>query len=305
MQNLLALSPRNSPPAYELPTPTTPYEAVRNGAYVANQERKRLGLGDNPISDLADLIASQGLWASGADFPNGMSGMFLRHSSIGMVILVNYEHPRARKRFSYAHEYAHALLDRNLSVTVTTEGNRSDLIEVRANAFAAAFLMPEDGVAAFLLKRDKGKGSRESTPVYDILTEKGGPEVEAQWRSAPRSQRISCQLVAMTAHHFGVSYQAACYRLKTLRYVNKEELQGLLGQEQTGLAFLDLLKMKQDLEGKDDRQTLDRELLREVVNLAIEAYGRGEISKGRLLDIASILKISSKELLKFAEACGS
>ena len=63
--------------------------------------------------------------------------------------------------------------------------------------------------------------------------------------------------------------------------------------------------MKEDLEGKDDRQTLDRELLREVVNLAIEAYGRGEISKGKLLDIASILKISSQELLKFAENCGS
>ena len=94
----------------------------------------------------------------GADFPNGMSGMFLRHSSIGMVILVNYEHPRARKRFSYAHEYAHALLDRNLSVTVTTEGNRSDLIEVRANAFAAAFLMPEDGVNAFFVETRQRTG---------------------------------------------------------------------------------------------------------------------------------------------------
>ena len=176
---------------------------------------------------------------------------------------------------------------------------------MRANAFAAAFLMPEDGVTLSSLKRDKGQGTRESMPVYDILTERGGPEVEAQWRSAPRSQRISCQLVAMTAHHFGVSYQATCYRLKTLRYVNKEEMQGLLEQEQTGLPFLDMLKMRQDLEGKDDRQTLDRELLREVVNLAIEAYGRGEISKGKLLDIGSILKDPSKELLKFAETCGS
>ena len=129
LQNLLALVLRNSPPAYELPMPTTPYEAVRNGTYVANQERKRLGLGDNPIFDLADLIASQGLWASGADFPNGMSGMFSRHSSIGMVICELRASPRESDSPD-AHEYAHGRVpwDRNLSVTVTTGGQpeRSD-----------------------------------------------------------------------------------------------------------------------------------------------------------------------------------
>src|SRR5208283_2104660 len=169
---------------YELPTPTTAYEAVRNGAHVANQERKRLGLGDNPISDLADLIASQGLWASGADFPNGMSGMFLRHSSIGMVILVNYEHPRARKRFSYAHEYAHALLDRkSTSAIVSRRENSQDFIERRANAFAAAFLMPANGVRWFLEEvLEKGGPSRRYRVTYSSA---GGEPAEAEERPAP------------------------------------------------------------------------------------------------------------------------
>jgi Zn-dependent peptidase ImmA (M78 family) len=56
-----------------------------------------------------------------------------------LVILVNSSPVRARRRFSYAHEYAHALLDRDRQVTVTSTDNAAELIEKRANAFAASF----------------------------------------------------------------------------------------------------------------------------------------------------------------------
>jgi Zn-dependent peptidase ImmA (M78 family) len=303
LRNLLSLPPRSGPPAYDHSVPSSAYEAVRQGAHVAIEERRRIGLGGNPIPDMADLIASQRVWASGADLPDGMSGLFLRNAPIGMVILVNYSHPRARKRFSYAHEYAHALLDRNVSATVTTESNRSDLIEVRANAFAAAFLMPEGGVTSFLAQHDKGQTTRESIQVYDVLTERSGaPEIEAQWRSVPGSQRITCQVVAMMAHYFRVSYQAAVYRLKSLHLIGKEALDSLLRQEEMGLMFLDLLKMKEDLMGTEPGKP-DRELTREVVSLAVEAYSRGQLSKKNFLDTASLLDMSGKELLKFAEIC--
>jgi Zn-dependent peptidase ImmA (M78 family)/transcriptional regulator with XRE-family HTH domain len=307
LQNLLSLGSRGGSPAYDLPVPECSIQAIRQGERVATEERRRLGLGDHPISDLADLIASQGIWASGAELPASMSGMFLHHASIGMVVLVNYEHPRARKRFSYAHEYCHAIIDRNCSAVVTRDTNRSDLVEVRANAFAAAFLMPEAGVSAFLANRDKGQASRESISVYDPSTETEGAQVEAHWRSAPRSQRITCQLVAMTAHNFGVSYQAATYRLKSLRFISKEVLDSLLLQEEKGLEFLDVLKMKDDLVGKDKKKDrrVDRELVREVVSLAVEAYARDEISKGKLLDIASLLSLPGETLVEFAEACHS
>ena len=74
-----------------------------------------------------------------------MSGMFLRHPSIGFAILVNSSHPRGRKRFSYAHEYAHALLDRDRNIAVSTTDNSSELIERRANAFSAAFSHADSG----------------------------------------------------------------------------------------------------------------------------------------------------------------
>lgn len=305
LQEVLSPSSRNKLPSYDLSAPQSSIEAVRQGGRVAAEERRRLGLGDNPIPDMASLIVSQGVWASGADFSDALSGMFLQHPSIGLVVLVNYSHPRGRKRFSYAHEYAHALLDRSRSVVVTTDTNRSDLAEVRANAFAAAFLMPDSGVGAFLASRDKGQAARESISVYDPSTETGEPQVEAHGRAAPGSQRITCQIVAMTAHHFSVSYQAAAYRLKSLRFINKETLDALLLQEEKGLQFLDVLKMKDDLVGTDNKQQQkpDRELVREVASLAVEAFARSEISKGKLLDIAKLLEIPGDDLVEFAEAC--
>ena len=77
----------------------------------------------------------------------------VQHHSIGLGILVNAAHSRARKRFSYAHEFAHALMDREAEITVSSAENASQLIEKRANAFAAAFLMPRGGIAEALRNR--------------------------------------------------------------------------------------------------------------------------------------------------------
>lgn len=304
LRTLIGLPVISGPPKYDLPVPQTVTDAVRQGNMVAQEERRRLGLGDNPIPDMADLITAEGNWASGADLPDEMSGMFLRHSTIGFVILVNFEHPRARKRFSYAHEYAHSLIDRDQSVTVSQYANRKSLLEVRANAFAAAFLLPAAGIAAFLAQRNKGLGSRENIPVYDVATEEKGLEVEALWRSTPGSQRISYQLVARLNHYYGVSYQAATYRLKGLNVINQAEMERLLEQESAALTFLEILRMKDDIEGKDKKsdQKGDRELIGEVWTLAAEAHDRDEISRAKLLEIGGLLGIRKDQVLKLVDA---
>jgi hypothetical protein len=125
LEQLLDRPPHVGPPTYDLPLPRKIMEAVEQGTLVAEQERRRLGLGYNPIPDMSDLINCQNVWASGAKLPDDMSGLFLKHSSIGLCILVHFEHARARKRFSYAHEYAHALLDRQNTATVSLVQNRS------------------------------------------------------------------------------------------------------------------------------------------------------------------------------------
>ena len=295
-------SVRSGPPDYDLRDPQMTMEAVEQGQAVAEQERQRLGLGQNPVPDVADVISEQGIWASGADLPQEMSGLFLRHSSIGMVILVNFHHARARKRFSYAHEYAHALLDRSCDITVSTTRNRSDLVEVRANAFAAAFLLPEDGLWSFLDVRQKAGPSRQEEVVYDLLGEETGSpsHVKAQKRVAPGSQTVTYQDVAALAHHFRVSYQAACYRLKGLGAVNKDQLERLLRQEEIGLDYLRLLRLFEDLEGRDERG--DRKLDSQIVSLAVEAFRREDISKGYLRDLSKLLEIPASKLIALAEA---
>jgi Zn-dependent peptidase ImmA (M78 family) len=228
-----------------------------------------------------------------------MSGLFLRHPTIGMAILVNIDHVPARKRFSYAHEYGHALMDRDLSVTVSTQTNASDLIEKRANAFAAAFLMPAGGVEELLKSMSKGQPSRLEELVYDVANSKA---FEAQARPAPGSQVITYQDVARLARHFGVSYPAATYRLMSLRSVSKADGEHLLSQAELGRRYLDVIGCLDDLEGSDPDKCQDKELVATVVHLATEAFRREEISQGRLLDIAKKLNLPGRQLLELAEA---
>jgi Zn-dependent peptidase ImmA (M78 family)/transcriptional regulator with XRE-family HTH domain len=298
LTSLLGRRPHLRPPDYDFTEPMKYEIAVEQAESVAAEERKRLGLGDAPIADLSNLISSQGIWASGARLPDEMSGLFLHHSSIGMVILVNHAHAWARKRFSYAHEYAHALLDRKRSITVTTKGNASELIERRANAFASAFLMPKTGVEFILNTLDKGGPSRRVYHFYDVATEES---VEAEHRATPGSQQITFKDVAILARHFGVSYQAAAYRLSDLSVINRAELRVLLNKEPEGKTHLDILKLA-DLRRVDDENKPDKELISQIVPLAVEAFRRKEISKKRLLELSEKICIASSDLIALAEA---
>ena len=301
LEHLLDRPPHVGPPSYDLPQPRNVMDAVEQGNVVAEQERRRLSLGHNPIPDMSDLINSQNIWASGAELPDDMSGLFLQHSSIGLFILVNFGHSRARKRFSYAHEYAHALLDRKDPATVSREENRRNLSEVRANAFAAAFLLPRTGVWAFLNSRFKAGPSLIEQTVYDPTAEQNAEEVKASRRAAPRSQVLTYEDTAALAHHFSVSYQAALFRLKSLSIVNEGEFTELRDKENFGKQYLELLEILVDLEGHDQRKP-DREIVSQVVHLALEAYRREEISKGKLRDLSTLLDFSAKDLLTLAEA---
>jgi Zn-dependent peptidase ImmA (M78 family)/transcriptional regulator with XRE-family HTH domain len=301
LERALDFSPHVGPPTYQMDPPRRVMEAVKQGAFIAEQERLRLALGHNPIPDMSDLINGQNIWASGAKLPAEMSGLFLHHDSIGLCILVHFKHGRARKRFSYAHEYAHALLDRHKTATVSLEQNRKEFDEVRANAFAAAFLLPRAGVWAFLEERSKAGPSLVEQTVYDPGAEGDGDEVRGQRRTAPGSQDLTFEDVAALAHHFGASYQAALYRLKSLLIVNEAEFTDLKNKELFGKTYLELLQVSHDLDGQDER-TPDREIVSQVLHLALEAYRREEISRGKLRDVSNLLNIPAEKLVALADA---
>lgn len=299
LEQLLGRSSRSGPPAYTLPAPRTASEAVRQGEQIAFQERKRLGLGYTPIADMGELVSDQGIWSAGVNLPDEMSGLFLRHPAIGMAILVNFSHVRGRKRFSYAHEYGHALLDRDRTATISTRNNSSEMIEKRANAFAAALLMPSEGVTEFIRALDKGLPSRHEHTIFDVATE---GRIETQTRPIPGSQAITYQDAALLSHHFVVSYQAAVYRLRSLNLVSQAECAKLLEREAEGKAFLEFLRMLEDLEKPESKEQQERELRNQIVHLAIEAYRREEISRGKLLELSKKLELSGRKLVELAEA---
>jgi Zn-dependent peptidase ImmA (M78 family)/DNA-binding XRE family transcriptional regulator len=299
---LLGASTHDALPFYMQSPPRTLSEAFQQGEAVAEQERKRLGLGENPVHMLQDLLSSAGAWVASVNLPKEISGMFLHARSLGPVILINNTHPRVRRRFSYAHEYAHALIDREHDATamVSTQANSTERTEKRANAFAAAFLMPQNGVRTYLDSIDKGGLTRHVHAVYGIT----GSE-QSEERSAPGSQKIIYQDVALLARYFGVSYQAAVYRLRDLNLIGASELQPLLDQNEQANYYLKVLRFTEAIDSEDstsDGTEETGELVSQVVYRAIEAYRREEISRGRLLDLGAKIGIPGKKLVELAQA---
>ena len=133
--------------------------------------------------------------------------------------------------FSFAHEYAHVLLDRELKAILSHARDRSSLMEVRANAFAASFLMPAEGVRGYVNALSKGLGSRTRADAFD---EEAVTRVEG--RKRVDTQNIELHDVVRMAHHFGVSCTAMLYRLKGLDFVTEDERSSLAAQDSAGLA---------------------------------------------------------------------
>ena len=104
-------------------------------------------------------------------------------------------------------------------------------MEVRANAFAASFLMPAEGVRRYVNALSKGLGSRTRADTFD---EEAVTRVEG--RKRVDTQNIELHDVVRMAHHFGVSCTAMLYRLKGLDFVTEDERSSLAAQDSAGLA---------------------------------------------------------------------
>lgn len=280
-------------PSYPLAAPSSVMDAVAQGRRVAADERRRLGLGNAPVSDLESLLLEQGIWVASSSLPDAVSGLFLADPSLGLAILVNAGQVRWRQRFSLAHEYAHALMDRDRQVTVSESSNGGELCEKRANAFAAAFLVPAEGVREQLQLVAKAKGSAQ----VPMLSDEGEPAPGAR----PRLESVQPYDVASLAHHFGVSYQTMVFQLLNANAVSRGEADRLKGSEGAGVQFLRTLKMWDAIEGKSGDR-LDRDLKEQLARLVLEAYRQELVSRGKLLELARAIGVPGRDLLEIAEA---
>lgn len=276
-------------------------DAVRQGEGRAREERRRLSLANAPIGNLPQLVGDQGIWVASAakDFPPNVSGLFLNHPEIGMAILINGGHDPVRQRFSYAHEYGHALFDRQEELRMTKDRNSTELVETRANAFAAGFLMPAGGVLDQLRRLGKGQPSRQAQAVYSVATDSTD---EAEIRSRAGSQTITFQDVAILARHFVVSYDAMVWRLRNLDQLDIPGTKALLEQRDQGRRYIKMLRLPDLFDPGAMSDEPEQELRTQLARLAIEAYRREEISQGRLREIGRKVGLAAKDLVELANA---
>jgi hypothetical protein len=56
---------------------TSPAETIRQGGTVVREERRRPGLDNLPVGNIASLISGQGVWVAACILPDEISGIFL------------------------------------------------------------------------------------------------------------------------------------------------------------------------------------------------------------------------------------
>ena len=291
------------PPRYELTTPRTIADGIRQGESVAAQERQRLGIGATlPVATVSDLVRSQGLRVAAIELPGVVHGLLIRRDLTQPAIVVPSE-DLAWQRFSLAQEYAHALFERGRSAfVISSVYSAEEIVDVRARAFAAAFLLPPAGVESFLRAIAKAGPSRRA---HALINRAPGAPIRAEVRQAAGSQTITYCDVVEVARRFGTTYRTAVYRLEELGVLSRSESEDLLSpkQEQAAQEYAALLTGSRKDPPLELNGTL--ELKTEILHVAIEAYRRRAIDKAALLAFAEKLQVpelSETKLLKLAEA---
>jgi Zn-dependent peptidase ImmA (M78 family)/transcriptional regulator with XRE-family HTH domain len=279
------------PVRYDMPEPRNRWDAIQQGTAVADQERNRLKLGTGPLPELPEIIESQGVRVGLLPLDDSISGLFLTDDKIGLTVLVNSRHSEQRQLFSYAHEYCHLLFDRQKKGIVSRLENREDQTEVRANSFAAVFLMPERGVREFL----SGVGKSQDVPTFQEVYDEEGGAVRAQRRGSSQPYGLQFYNVAHLAFYFGVSYESALWRLKSLQIISEEERESLAQKQTASSAFRKVLGERFSRH-RDRFRNHESAFQNKLLSMALEAFRLGEISKSKLKEIASSADVSRAEL---------
>lgn len=272
------------PTAAGLADPGNCDEAVQQGEHIAATERLRLRLGEQSIDRIQHLLETQGVGSMAAPLPESVSGVMLFEARIGAFVLFNSAQPLTRRRFSIAHEYGHVLMDRHRLGCLSRIDARDDLIERRADAFAAAFLMPADGVRRIAARRSH---ARQPAMAID--------------REILQPSTVGMLHVAAVAQAFGVSRRSALRRLRNLQLVSMEEFEALRSEEARGVGqpYSTLLGLFNPPEADSRRESRGR-----LLGLACEAYRLEKISRGKLNEIGQLAGFERGAITRMVEALG-
>lgn len=135
----------NYPPEVTL-VPRT--DAVQLAESLAVRERRRLGLGDQPIIDLRTTLE----WDAGVRIfygalPPAIAGIYIYTSNLGCCIFINRDHPPERRRVSMLQAYGRLIVNRHTpGIDYLGSRGRKPVSERFTEAFALGFLVPENSL---------------------------------------------------------------------------------------------------------------------------------------------------------------
>lgn len=226
-------------------------------------ERNRLGLGDGPLLNLRAVLENDvGLRVFYLDLPRQVAAMFGYTGELGGCIGVNRNHPPEKRRLSVAHEYGHFISRRDRAeVNVLSRYHRLPESERFADAFSYAFLMPSTGVTRRFNELRRARNGK--TTVADL-----------------------CQL----AHLFFVSFEALTRRLEGLRLIPT----GTHDRLQDGRFEV---RKAQQLLGLPPQPVNDQVVPARYQLLAVEAFQRGDLSEGQLMQYLRTDRATARELV--------
>jgi Zn-dependent peptidase ImmA (M78 family) len=170
------------------------------------------------------------------------------------------------------------LLDKDAIGMVSRESERNDLREVRANAFAAGFLLPEEGVRQFVASLGTDAASRIHADIFD---EAGVVAIDS--RTDPGTQEIQLYDVVRLAHFYGVSVQSTLDRLRNLKLVSEPEFERLKKMDGEGRSK----RIARGLGVESNESSEQRgEFQRRFLALGLEALRREKISQAKFHELA-------------------
>jgi Zn-dependent peptidase ImmA (M78 family) len=253
----------NFPP--RIRAPIAPVE--RFAEHCAQEERARLNLGAHqPIDTLRKILEDVGVHVFLDALPSKLAGLYVFVPDFGYCILINKLHPKDRRRWTAAHEYGHFLLDRDKpGVDYLRPMQRKPENERFADAFAAAFLMPEAGV---------------QRRFYE--------EVE-------RKSDFNVGDLCRMADYYAVSLMAMTLRLESLNLTGRGSWESVKG---SGVAVRDLQR-EAGVQDQPEFESVETFPNRYKL-LAVQAWCSDKISTGTL---AKLLRCSLVDAREIAYRC--
>ena len=279
----------HSLPSYRVEQGNMPWQAAREGYRIAEDERRRLALGEGPIRFVDELLMTSGVRSAKATLPTGILSISIGEPDHGLLVVVEKNLGLEHRRFRYAHGLAHFLFDTEAPWRVCRSSGAPEFPEVRADAFASALLIPQYGLRRYIETLGKETLGRAGPTVLSVFSEGDGRDKTGESRRVDGRQRrgrhpITLSDVLRTAHYYGTSPSVAAHRLRNLRLLTDRELDQLktmLRSEKHTPIERELALQAHEMDSLCSR----------LAALAASALHRGNIDTPRFNELADLARV--------------